>query len=81
MFDRELTPEQRLRHRLVQNRAWLNRNFEAIQKEYADKWVAVLDERVTAHDPEVEKVRRAVADRVEEAVIMRVPSGAVPTPI
>ena len=81
MFDRELTPQQQMRHRLVENRAWLNRNFESIQKEYAEKWVAVLDEKVTAHDPDVEKVKRAVADRLEEAVIIMVPSTAIPTPI
>lgn len=82
MFDRELTAQQQMRHRLLENRAWLNRNFESLQKEYAEKWVAVLDEKVTAHDTDVDKViGKVAAERIEETVILRVPSAAIPTPI
>jgi hypothetical protein len=81
MFDRELTQEQRERGAMLGNRAWLHSNYDRIQKEYRDKWIAILDSNVKAYDEDVEVVKRAIKERNTEAVIMRVPSTAVPTPI
>lgn len=81
MFDQDLTAEQETRHRLLENRKWLNMNIETLQKDYPDQWVAVLDGGVTANGPDVAKVKEAVAGKIEETVIMRIPAGAIPTPI
>jgi hypothetical protein len=81
MFDRELTPEQQERHRLVENRAWLNENFPSLQDNYADQWIAVLDQQVVVHDQKVDAVKSAVGERYGEAVIMRIPKDSIPSPI
>jgi len=81
MFDRETTPEQKERQRLLENRAWLDKNFEKVQKEYANQWIAVLDGKVMSHDSEVEVVKRSVEGKEGEAVVMRIPVGAIPTPM
>jgi hypothetical protein len=81
MFDKELTLEQQQRHRLVENRAWLNENFESLQKDYADQWIAVLDLEVFIHDQNVDAVKSAVGERLGEAVLMRIPQGPIPTPM
>ncbi len=81
MFEREVTPEQRERQRLLENRAWLDKNFEMIQNEYANQWIVVLDGKVVSHDPEVEVVKRSVEGREGEAVVMRIPAGQIPTPM
>jgi hypothetical protein len=33
--------------------AWVNKNFEALLKEYADQWIAVKNEEVIASDPDL----------------------------
>ena len=81
MFDRGLTQEQKSREALLDNRAWLHNNFKKIQNQFADTWVAILDRKVESYDPDVEVVKNAVRDRSTEAVIIRIPSTAVPTPI
>jgi len=81
MFDRDATPEQKERQRLLENRAWLDQNFEALQKDHAEQWIAVMDGKVAHHDKDVEKVKASVGERRGEAVIMRIPSDPVQTPI
>jgi len=81
MFEREVTPEQRERQKLLENRAWLDKNFERIQKEYANQWIVILDGRVVSHDSEVEVAKRSAEGREGEAVLMRIPAGAIPTPM
>jgi len=81
MFEKELTEEQRQRSVLLENRAWLHTNFEKIKKEYAETWVAILDKKIAVQGEDVEVVKNAIRDRSAEAVIMRIPSGDVPTPI
>jgi len=81
MFDRDLTPEQEQRQRLLENRAWLDENFTAVQKEYADRWVAILDRKVVSHSKEVEVIKRSIEGKEGEAVVIRIPSGTIPTPM
>jgi hypothetical protein len=81
MLDRKLTDEQRKREALLDNRVWLHDNFQEIQEKYEEKWVAILDTKVVAHDKDVEKVKDAVKKRDAEAVIIRIPSGEIPRPI
>ncbi len=81
MFDKELTSVQMERHRLLENRAWLDDNFTTIQKEYGDQWIGILDRKVVFHDRDVEVVKRSVDGRDGEAVIMRIPVGNIPTPM
>jgi hypothetical protein len=80
MFDKPRTPEMEERQRLVDNRAWLNANFTTLQKEYGDRWIAVVDQAVVVSDTDVETVKQAVAERISEAVVLRVPAGAIPRP-
>ncbi|MBW2589371.1 MAG: hypothetical protein JRD71_01400 [Deltaproteobacteria bacterium] len=81
MFGKESTPEQKERQRLLENRLWLDQNFDTVQKEFADQWVAVIDGKVAYNDKDVENVKSALVERRGEAVIIRIPSGAVQTPI
>jgi hypothetical protein len=81
MFDRERTPEQEERQRLVDNRAWLNQNFASVQESHGDRWIAVLDNGIAASDQDVEKVKQAVASRRAEAVVIRIPVGSIPRPM
>jgi len=81
MFDKEMTSEQKERQRLLENRAWLDKNFETVQREYANQWIAILDEKVISHGPDVEVVKQSVEGKEGEAVVMRIPAGAIPTPM
>lgn len=81
MFDREMTPEQKERQRLLENRAWLDQNFDRVQKDYANQWIAIVDGKVVSHDSDVEVVKRSVEGKEGEAVVIRIPVGAIPTPM
>lgn len=81
MFGKDATPEQRKRQSLLENRLWLDQNFDAVQNEFAEQWVAVLDGKVAYNDKDVEKVKSSVAKKCGEAIIIRIPSGGVQTPI
>ena len=81
MFDKQLTYEQKMRRALLESRAWLNENFEAIQEEYKDKWIAIVDRKIVASNEEVGPVREAVSKRRAEAVIIRIPVEEIPRPI
>jgi hypothetical protein len=81
MFEKERTPEQKERQRLLENRAWLDKNFESVQREHANQWIAILDGKIVSHDPDVEVVKQSVEGREGEAVVMRIPVGTIPTPM
>jgi hypothetical protein len=81
MFDREATPEQEERQRLLENRAWLDENFERLQEKYAEQWVAVLGGAVVCNSKDVEVVKRAVEGKRGETVIIKIQAGSIPTPI
>lgn len=81
MFDREATPEQKERQRLLENRAWLDDNFETLQEKYAEQWVAVLDRAVVCNDKDVEVVKRAVEGKRGETVIIKIQAGPIQVPI
>jgi len=81
MFIKKLTMEQKNRRALLENRSWLHDNFREIQEKYEEKWVAILDRKVVAHELTAQKVKDAVKERDEEAVIMRIPGGEIPRPI
>lgn len=81
MFGKDATPEQRERQSLLENRLWLDQNFDAVQNEFAEQWVAVLDGKIACNDKDVEKIKGSVGKRRGEAIIIRIPSGVVQTPI
>lgn len=81
MFNHILTPEQKKRSKMLENRAWVHENFSMLQEKYADKWIAVLGKKIIEDDSDVEIVKRAIKDKRNEALIMRIPSGEVPTPM
>ena len=81
MFDEKTTPEQERRRKLLENRAWLDENFEAVQKEYAEKWIAILDQGVAYQATEVMSLEEKIAGREREAVILRVPSDSISKPM
>jgi hypothetical protein len=81
MFDTERTAVQEDRGRLLKNRAWLNANFAEVQQAYADKWVLVLDEAIAGVDVDVEVLKRASEGRRVEALLIRIPTGTITTPI
>ncbi len=81
MFEKEMTPEQKERQRLLENRAWLDKNFEKIQKEYPDQWIVILDQKVASHDSDVDVVKHCADGKEGEAVVMRIPVGTIPTPM
>jgi len=81
MFHRELTTEQKNRQELLKNRAWLDEHFQSVQKEYPEKWVAVLDGKIAFHDTEVKILEQKVERREQETVIIRIPSEPISKPI
>ena len=81
MLRKELTTEQKVRRKLLENRAWLHNNFNEVQRKFADMWIAVLDKRVVASNKSIEEVKKIIAERAGEAVVIRIPSETVPTPI
>jgi hypothetical protein len=81
MFDQKATPEQERRRRLLENRAWLDENFDAVQKEYADKWIAILDQQVAHQASESSILEEKLGEREREAVILRVPTDSISKPM
>jgi len=81
MFESEVTPEQRERRRLLENRAWLDKNFEMVQKEYPDQWIVILDQKVASHGSDIDVVKRSAEGKEGEAVVIRIPVGTIPTPM
>lgn len=77
----ELTPLQQARVKLIDNREWLDFHIEEIQQRYANQWVAILDCQVAAAAAEYRQVLEAVGDRLEEAMILRIPDGEIARPI
>lgn len=41
---------------LEQNTKWLSENYDALQKEFDNEWVAVLNRTVIDHDHELKKL-------------------------
>lgn len=77
----ELTPLQQARAKQLQNREWLDLNIRELQQTYANRWIGVLDQGVAASAAAYSTVLEAVRERLEEAVIFRVPDGEIATPI
>ena len=77
----DLTPLQQARVRMLENREWLDDNIADVQRDYANKWVAVLDRQICASADQYPEVLEAIGDRLEEAVFLRVPGGEIARPI
>lgn len=44
------------------NRQYLEAHREELERQYADEWIGMLDQRVVAHGTDPQKVRQAVVD-------------------
>lgn len=44
------------------NRQYLEAHREALERQYADEWIGMLDQRVVAHGTDRQKVWQAVVD-------------------
>jgi len=55
------------------NSKWLGRNYIRLTKKYSNEWVAVLDQRVFDHDPDlrilVAHTKKKLGRRYDEASI------------
>jgi len=69
--------------KLLANRAWLSRNLKEIQADYAEKWIAIADEKIVASGATFDEVEKQVADKYprEEILILRIPAGDISRPI
>lgn len=84
MLDLKATTEvhERLR-RLLKNRDWVNNNVRELQANYAEKWVAIVEEKVVAHGSTSDEVREQVKGKfpLEEMLILAFPKGELQKPI
>jgi len=81
MLDLPPTREQECRLAQLENREWIDSNIDQIQKDYADKWIAILDGKIAAYGDGVKEVQRAIEAREAEAVVIRIPKDPIPVPI
>lgn len=81
MLNQPTTREQEKRLAQLRNREWLDENIDKIQKDYADQWIGILDSKIVSNSQDVKIVQKAVEGREDEAVVMRIPKGTIPTPI
>jgi len=81
MFKKRETAEQKERKRLLENREWVDKNFDSLQKEFMDQWIAILDQKVVYNNEDVNVVRSLVEGKEGETVVIRIPSVPVQTPI
>lgn len=65
----------------LSNREWLDTHIDELQRDYSDRWVAVLDGKVVAHGNDVREIQRSIEEREAEAVLMRIPKDQIPAPI
>jgi hypothetical protein len=81
MTGKKRTKEQRAFAKLLENRQWIADNFDEVFEKYRDLWVAVVDNEVKAHGPDVEKVKQDIGDKLAEAALLRIPKEPPVTPI
>lgn len=81
MLNRPTTREQEKRLAQLRNREWLDENIDKVQKDYAGQWIGILDSKIVSNSQDVKIVQKAVEDREDEAVIIRIPKDVIPTPI
>lgn len=84
MLDLKVTTEthEKIR-RLLESRNRLAKDFEHLQRTYAQRWVAIADGKVIAHGSTADEVRTQLegAHPPREALIIYVPSGEISRPV
>lgn len=84
MIDFKKTTEtQKNLIKLLKNRDWLDENLKKVQEEYAEKWVAIADEKVVAHGESPEETRSNIKGNYStlELLFIRVPKGEISRPV
>ena len=81
MQDVPITREYEVRLAQLKNREWLDKNIDEIQKQHADRWIAILDAKIVASSYDVAEARSVLGDREDEAIVVRIPKDTIATPI
>ncbi len=80
---KETTAPQKALLKRMKNRDWLENHFKEIQEKYADKWVAIVGEKVIAYGNEPGEVKASIKGEFPgaEMVLIRVPRGEISQPV
>lgn len=76
------TPQKNLLKR-IKNRDWLENNLKEIQEKHAEKWIAIVGERVVAQGNEPGEVKEMIKGNFPsaEVLLIRVPKGEISRPV
>lgn len=79
---KETTPTQKNLLKRLENRDWLEDNFQEIQEKYGEKWIAIADKKIVAHGPSSDDVKKSVKGSFSttELLLLRVPTGEISQP-
>ena len=80
---KETTAPQKALLKRMKNRDWLENNLKEVQEKYADKWVAIVGEKVIAHGNDPGEVKGNIKGDFPsaEVVLIRVPKGEISRPV
>lgn len=80
---KETTAPQKALLKRMKNRDWLENNLKEVQEKYADKWVAIVGEKIIAHGNDPEEVKGNIKGDFPraEVVLVRVPTGEISRPV
>ena len=80
---KKTTTTQKNLIKLLKNRDWLDENLKKVQEKYAEKWIAVADQKIQAHGDDPEEVKKNIKGKFStlEVLTFRVPTGEVSRPV
>ncbi len=77
------TPTQKNLLKLLKNRDWLEDKLKEIQEKYAEKWVAIVGEKIVADGNSPDEVTKYIKGSFSpiELLLIRVPKGEISRPV
>jgi len=77
------TPVQENLLKRIKSRNWLESNLKEIQEKYAEKWIAIVGEKVIADGNNPDEVKQKISGKflAAEMILIRIPTGAISQPV
>ena len=80
---KKTTDTQKNLLKLLKNRDWLDDNLKKVQDEFAEKWIAIAEQKIVANGDTSEEVRKNIKGEYStlELLFIRVPTGEISRPV
>ena len=76
------TPVQENLLKRIKSRNWLESNLKEIQEKYAEKWIAIVGEKLIADGNDPDEVKEMIQGKFSaaEVILVRIPTGEISQP-